>query len=76
MDVAREKGGADLPLKIIDSPADDVDGEFKPLGCGSEASAAHNLQKHSGRVPIGQTPEGNLMAFLLRNAPVQRDMHT
>jgi hypothetical protein len=27
MDVAREQGGADLPFKIIDSPANDFDGQ-------------------------------------------------
>src|SRR6267142_133571 len=49
----------ELPLKILDSPADPVDRELKLLSCGSETSAAHHLQKNSGCVPIGETSERN-----------------
>ncbi len=76
MDVARKQGGADLPLEIIDPPANDVDRQVKPLGRGSEASATHDLQKYPGRVPIRETAESDLVAFLLRNAPFQRQTHT
>src|SRR6266403_3102723 len=31
MDVTREQGGTDLPFKIIDEPANDVDGQFEPF---------------------------------------------
>ena len=76
MDVAREQRGADLPLEIVDPPAHDVDRQVKPLGRGSEAPAPHDFQKYPGRVPIRETAENDLMAFLLRNAPFQRQTHT
>jgi hypothetical protein len=65
MDVAREQGGADLPFKIIDSPANDVDGQFEPFRRGSETPATHYFQKNlaasqSVRLPIatdGVPPE-------------------
>ena len=75
MDVAREQRGSDLPLKIVDTPADAVDGQFESFSRGSETSAAHHLQENPGRVPIAETTEADL-AFLLRNAPFQHQMHT
>ena len=76
MDVAGEQGGADLPFEIIDPPAHDIDGQSEALGRGSEAPAPHDFQKYPGRVPIGETAEGGLVAFLLWNAPFQRQTHT
>jgi hypothetical protein len=76
MDVAGEQGGADLPLEVIDSPADAVDGELEALSRGPETSAAHHFQKNPGGVPIRQPAESCPMAFFLGNAPFQRQMHT
>ena len=71
MDVAGKQRGADLPLEIIDPPADDIDRQFQPLGGGSEAAASHHFQEHPGGVPVGQTAETDSVVFLLRNAPFQ-----
>src|SRR5260370_9649208 len=76
MDGARKKGGADLPLKITDAPANDVDGEFEPLRRGSETPATYDFQKNPGRVPIRETADGDAMVFLLRNTPFQHQTHT
>src|SRR3981189_1854455 len=76
MDVAREQRGADLALKVVNSPANDIDGQIKPLGRGPEASTAHHFQKNPGRIPIRETSDRDLLAFLLRNAPFQRQTHT
>ena len=69
VNVAGEQGGADLALKIVDPPAHRVDGQVEPLGCRPEAAATHDFQENPGRVPIRETAESALMAFLLWNAP-------
>src|SRR5260370_17098156 len=76
MEIAREQGGADLPFKIIDAPANDVNGQFEPFRRGSETPATYYFQKNPGRVPIGETADCDPMVFLLRNAPFQRQTHT
>ena len=76
MDVAREQGGADLPFKIIDSPANDFDGQFGPLRRGSETPATYYFHKNLGRVPIRKTADCDPMVFLLRNAPFRHQTHT
>jgi hypothetical protein len=76
MDVAREQRGADLALKVVNSPADDVNGKVKPLRRGPEASTADHFQKNPGRIPIRETSYRGLLAFLLRNAPFQHQTHT
>ena len=76
MDVAGKQGGADLPLELVNSPAHGVDGEFQPLGRGAETAASHHFQENPGGVPVGETAEGDLMAFLQWNAPFQCERHT
>src|SRR5258708_1369518 len=76
MDVAREQPGADLLLKIIDSPAHDVDGQLKPLSRGSEAPATDHLQENPCCVPIGAATGSCPIVFLLGNAPFQNQTHT
>src|SRR6202051_3448121 len=76
MGIARQQRGADLPLKIIDSSAHDVDRQVEPLGRRSEAAATDHFQKNPRYVPIRETAESGFAAFLLRNAPFQRQTHT
>jgi hypothetical protein len=77
MGVAREQGGAELPLEIVVyRPAQDVDRQITPFGCVYEAAAAYAFQKNPNHAPIGEgTAEGCLVAFLARNAPFQRQTH-
>ena len=76
MDVAREQCGADLPFKIVDAPANDVDRQLKPFRRGSETSAANHLKENPGRIPIRKAAERGVLVFLLRNAPFRHQMHT
>ena len=69
VDVAREQGGADLALEIVDPAAHGVDRQIEPLGRGTKTAATHDFQENAGRVPIGETADGDLLAFLLWNAP-------
>ena len=76
MDVAREQGGADLALEIVDAPAHAVDGQVQPLRGGPETAAADHFQENPGGVPIRETADSDLLAFLLRNAPFHDQTHT
>ena len=76
MDVAGKQGGAGLPLEFVNSPAYGVNGELQPLGRGAETAASHHFQENPGGVPVGETAEGDLMAFLQWNAPFQCERHT
>ena len=76
MDVAGEQGGADLALEIVDAPAHAVDGQVQPLRGGPETAAADHFQENPGGVPIRETADSDLLAFLLRNAPFHDQTHT
>ena len=50
---------------------------FAVLGAGKQGTAAaYDFQKNPGRVPVRETAESELLVFLLRNAPFQRQTHT
>ena len=76
VNVAREQGSARLSLEIIDAAAHGVDRQRKPLGRGAKAAPTRDFQKNSGRVPVRQPAGSRIAAFLLRNAPFCRQMHT
>ena len=69
VNVADEHGGAGLPLEIADAAAHGIDGKAKPFGRGAEAAAARDFQEHARSVPVLQTVEGDLPAFLLTERP-------
>ena len=64
MNVADEHGGAGLPLEIADAPAHGIDRKAKPFGRGAETAAARDFQENAGSVPVLETAEGDLPAFL------------
>src|SRR5581483_8885031 len=74
--VAHKQRGAGLLLEIVDAAADGIDRQAKALGGGAEAAGTRDFEKDAGSVPIGKTAAGQLLAFLLGNAPVCWQMHT
>src|ERR1700760_2863611 len=75
MDVTGKQGSSDLALETGDTTAHGVDGQFEEFGRGPEASATHDFEKDSRRIPIGETAERDA-AFFWRNAPFRFHTHT
>jgi hypothetical protein len=71
MDVPGEQCDPDLPLKFVNSPANDIDGQFKTLRGGPELP-----QRTTSRKTLAASirkARGDLVAFLWEALPREMD---